>query len=435
MPYETEVVILGAGLTGLSAAYHLKQEYELFEKEQEAGGLCRSVCRDGFTFDFTGHLLHFHDNRIRNLIEAIGHIFWVSHQRKASIHTHKTYLPYPFQAHLSGLPQKVICECLLELLRTHQQSPTSQPPENFKDWVVRNFGQGIARHFLLPYNQKMWRIDPAEMTFDWALSMIPVPNLEEVVKGCFNQNEQEYGYNQTFYYPAEGGIEVLGKSFLPSINRVRTGMEAVRIETRKKAVWFQDGESIGYQQLISSIPLPELVRIISDAPAQIKSLAENLRSTSVFCLNLGVAREKVSDQHWIYFPESEYPFYRVGFPTNFSSGVAPSGSSSLYVEISHLPGEQIDPDRMLKLTLSKLIDCGLLRESDLVISHSFLDIPCAYVTFDSHRQKSLPVIRQYLQTQDIHSVGRYGGWEYSSMGQALVAGMETARTVNALVAA
>jgi len=168
---STEVVILGAGLTGLSAAYHLKQPYEIFEKEQEIGGLCRSICRDGFTFDFTGHLLRFNDHRIKDLIEDVCRVPWVLHQRRASIYTHRTYLPYPFQAHLSGLPQKVTCECLLGLLRAQQQAHVFQPARNFEDWVIKNFGPGIARHFLLPYNRKIWQADPSEMTPDWAASL------------------------------------------------------------------------------------------------------------------------------------------------------------------------------------------------------------------------------------------------------------------------
>jgi protoporphyrinogen oxidase len=463
---STEVVILGAGLTGLSAAYHLKQPYEIFEKEQEVGGLCRSVRQDGFTFDFTGHLLHFNDRRIKDLIEAVCRVSWVSHQRKASIYTYQTYLPYPLQAHLCGLPQRITCECLLGLLRAHQQYPLSLPAKNFEDWVIKNFGQGIGRHFLLPYNQKVWHVDPSEMTSDWAAFLIPVPNLEGVVRGCFNQNHEEYGSNRSthsnqpdysthsthsncsdysdhsthsdhhsFYYPLEGGIEIFGRAFLPLISKVRVGMEAVRIDVHKKRVWFQDGQSVGYRQLISSMPLPEMVRMIADAPSEIKTMAENLRYTSVFCLNLGVDREKISDQHWIYFPELKYSFYRVGFPSNFSSGMAPEGTSSLYAEISHLPEERIDHEKMLRQVRSQLTDCGVLRQSDQIITHSVFDIPYAYVTFDFHRQKSLPFIQHYLRDQDIFSVGRYGAWNYSLMGHALVTGIEAAREVNALSAA
>ncbi|MEW5800690.1 MAG: FAD-dependent oxidoreductase [bacterium] len=429
---STEVVILGAGLTGLSAAYHLKQSYEIFEKEKQVGGLCRSLFHDGFTFDFAGHLLHFNDCRIKDLIEAVCRVPWVSHRRRASIYAQKTYLPYPFQAHLHGLPQKIACECLLGLLRAHQQYPITRPAENFEDWVIQNFGPGLAKHFLLPYNRKIWRVAPSEMTSEWAASLIPLPNLEGVVRGCFNQNHQEYG--QSFYYPVEGGIEVFGRAFLPLIGKVSTGMEAVKIDTHKKRVWFQDGQSVSYRQLISSIPLPEVVKIIADAPPEIQSIAGNLRYASVFCLNLGVDRQKISDQHWIYFPENRYPFYRVGFPSNFASGAAPEGTSSLYVEISHLPTERINSDKMLRLVQSRLTECGLLRKNDRIISHSSFDIPYAYVTFDLHRQKALPVIQHYLRDQDIFSVGRYGAWKYSLMGHALMDGIEAAGKVNALPA-
>lgn len=207
------------------------------------------------------------------------------------------------------------------------------------------------------------------------------------------------------------------------------GKEAVEIEARKKRLTFQDGSQCAYERLISTLPLPELLKRIIDLPAHLREAGERLRYVSVYDVNLGVARGNISDQHWVYFPEEEFPFYRVGFPMNFSASWGPQGTSSLYAEISRLPGETFSPEEALELVVQGLVRCGILREDDAILARDVRPIRYAYVIHDAERRRVLPWILETLAEKGIHSIGRYGGWGYFSMEEALLEGQRIARLI------
>lgn len=419
------IAILGAGLSGLSAAYHLRdQRCVVFERERRVGGLCRSYRHGAFTFDFTGHLLHLRDDSIQGLVSELLPSGLALHCRRASIYSKGVYTPYPFQAHLYGLPEETVRECL-EGFAEAQRGPSSG--DNFRDYVLSTFGRGIARHFLFPYNEKLWRTDLSRLSTDWVDWAVPRPSLEEVVRGARRRENGRYGYNATFFYPRSGGIGVLAEALAAQIPEIQRGQEAVEIEARKKRLIFPDGSHCPYDRLISTLPLPELLRRIPDLPASLREAGERLRYVSVYDINLGVARAKISDQHWIYFPEREFAFYRVGFPMNFSPSLGPSGTSTLYAEISRLPGEALLPEEALDQVVQGLLRCGILREEDELLARDVQRIRYAYVIHDEDRRRVLPWILKSLEEKGIHSIGRYGGWGYSSMEEALLEGRRVAK--------
>jgi protoporphyrinogen oxidase len=177
-----------------------------------------------------------------------------------------------------------------------------------------------------------------------------------------------------------------------------------------------------YETLVSTIPVPELVPRCTDLPQAIRDAAAGLRCVSVYNVNLGVARERVSDYHWIYFPEPEYPFYRAGFPMNFSPALGRPGCSSLYVEVSHQPTESIPPTVLLQRIRAGMQRAGIFRSDDEIVVADVRDIRYAYVLFDKHRARALPAILEELERRGIHSVGRYGRWEHTSMEDAIAQG-------------
>src|SRR2546426_214873 len=207
------VVVLGAGLTGLSAAYHLGAPSVVIESEAEVGGLARTRVKDGFTFDCTGHLLHLKDPRVVALVDAILPDAFSRHERRALIFSKGVYTPYPFQANLHGLPPEVVQECVGAFVEALVRRAAEGEPDpsrlNFRDWTERSFGAGIARHFLVPYNTKLWRTDLDEIECGWVSWSIPRPTLKEVLDGAFGTTVRGLGYNPTFLYPRRGGISVL----------------------------------------------------------------------------------------------------------------------------------------------------------------------------------------------------------------------------------
>ena len=277
------IVIVGAGLAGLSAAYHLRgMPYKILEREREVGGLCRSYVKDGFTFDYTGHLLHFRQTAIKALVESLLPHRLQRHARKSFVFSHDTYTEYPFQVNTYGLPPEVVRECLLGFIATLSRSPSTPPAENpsFKQWIIESLGEGIAKHFMVPFNEKLWQVPLDELTSDWVSWLVPKPDVKDVVSGALGIKDKAFGYNPSFQYPVSGGIKVLPEAFLPSVENLTYGSELVEIETGRRRAVFRSaqGERIEeYDRIISTIPLPELVRRCADLPASMRELAGALR--------------------------------------------------------------------------------------------------------------------------------------------------------------
>jgi protoporphyrinogen oxidase len=428
------ILIIGAGLAGLSTAYHLgDRPCRVVEKEKEAGGLCRSYRMDGFTFDFTGHLLHFRQPAIRELVERLLPGRLVQHRRRSYIYSYRTYTEYPYQVNTHGLPPEVVRECLMGFIATLTAAPSTLRPEerSFKQWILESLGEGFARHFMVPFNEKLWQVPLDELTSDWVSWLVPKPELKDVINGALGIKDKAFGYNPSFLYPAEGGIGVLPSAFLAGVKDIVYGSELMEVDTARRRALFSDGRTEQYETLVSTMPVPELVRRCTDLPAAIREAAAGLRCASVYNLNLGVAREKVSDKHWIYFPEGEYPFYRAGFPMNFSPASGRPGCSSLYVEISHRPDAVTPPSELIKQVRAGLERAGIFRPSDEIVVADVKDIRYAYVLFDKHRARALPAVLAELGSRGIHSIGRYGRWEHTSMEDAIAQGRQLAEQLRA----
>jgi protoporphyrinogen oxidase len=433
------ILIVGAGLSGLSTAYHLSGvPYRLYEREQEVGGLCRSYKKDGFTFDYTGHLLHFRQAEIKALVEKLLAGKLQKHARQSFIYSHRTYTEYPFQVNTFGLPPEVVRECLMGFIATLTNHRAGPPPQDrsFKEWILDNLGEGMARHFMVPFNEKLWQVSLDELTSDWVSWLVPKPELKDVVNGALGIKDKAFGYNPSFLYPATDGIKVLPESFLPGIDGVTHGVELIEVDTVRHRATFRDLSSGGtreerYESLVSTIPIPELVRRCLDFPAPLKEAAQALRWVSVYNINIGIGRERVSDKHWIYFPEVEYPFYRAGFPMNFSPSLGRPGCSSMYVEMSHKPTEHQSSEQLIGRVRTGLEQAGILHPDDELVVSDVKDLHYAYVYFDHHRAKAVPAILAELERRGIYSVGRYGRWEHTSMEDAIGQGKQVAERLRA----
>jgi len=429
-----KVVILGAGLAGVSAAYHLEEhEPIVFEREQTIGGLCRSFSQDGFTFDCTGHLIHLKTPYVKELISQLLPDAFTSHERLASIYSQSTTTPYPFQANTHGLPPETVRDCILGFVETLKTNGTGETA-NFHDWVLRTFGSGIAKHFMLPYNEKFWKQDLRTITSDWVSWAIPKPSVEEVVNGALGLTNKGMGYNPKFIYPKTGGIDCLPQAFAKHIRRIHLQESVQSIDARKKVVKLDSGREETYDTLITTLPLPVTFKLIRDVPDSLKHASSLLRAVGILNINIGVDRPLVSDQHWVYFPEGQFVFSRVGFPMNFSKAVAPAGTSSLYIEITYPQGQKPNVEQTFAQALDGLRRAGILRPDDRIVTRLDININPAYIVFDPHRQKHLPNLIEYLESRDIHTAGRYGMWDYHSMEDSICSGKAAAERVDARIA-
>lgn len=433
------VLILGGGLAGLSTAYHLEgvRPAVLLEREDRLGGLTRSFRVNGFIFDITGHLLHLRRPTVRALIDRLLPDEWASVERRSFIYSHDVYLDYPFQANLHGLPGEVVRDCLTAFVEAHAD-PARPAPEvlaqgSFHDWAEAMFGHGIAAEFMLPYNRKLWCRDLRDVTAEWVSWSVPRPSLEEVVGGALGLKNKGLGYNPTFRYPTGGGIEVLPLALARALSatQVHCRTPVVGIDPEKRQVTTARGQQWNWDDLVTTLPLPVLARLVKGLPDTLRQRASGLQATRVLNVNLGIDRPDVTDRHWIYYPEDRFVFYRVGSPSSFCKASVPAGCSSLYVEVARLDFAREDVPGLVRRIKEDLVACGLLRPSDRIVAEQVMEVNPAYVIYDEHRRNTVPELLAWLARHRIHSIGRYGRWEYGSMEDAIHQGMETAAALSA----
>lgn len=405
-------IIIGAGITGLSYGYFTKRPFILFEASDSAGGLCRSVKEDGFTFDCSGHFVHIKNPEIKKIIEKITGRKLLTVKRNASIYLKNYFVPFPFQANLYYLGEKEKKECIAGIKKRKNIKISSDMP--FIKWSQAMFGNGITKYFMQPYNEKLWNYDLNKLTAAWTAPFVPKPSAESIIESAYCANKTDYGYNSAFYYPDINGCGQITDAFYGQIkNSVIKNAKAKEIDFKNKTV-FVNGKYYSYDRLISTQPLFELIRNLKNAPQNIKKQAEKLKWTSVRCVNLGIKFKKglpenIKDRHWIYLPEKKYPFYRAGIYSNVSKKLAPAGCYSLYVEFSGKNNVYPDCSDIIK----QLQSAGIIGSDDKILTANIIDMPYAYVIFDKNRQKALDAVTDFLNSNSIYSIGRYGAWEYS----------------------
>lgn len=429
---KKRIIILGGGLAGLSAAWHLQKKQRdclLFEKEPQVGGLCRSKKIGGFIFDYDGHLLHFRHRYTFNLVKHLLGENLSGHRRNAWIYTHDRYIRYPFQANLYGLPANIVEECLLGFIRAAKNNrDKGKKRDSFLGWINHTFGEGIARHFMVPYNEKFWTVPPSELNCEWLDGFIPVPSLSEVIEGTVKESRRQFGYNAHFWYPKRGGIRQLPQAFCRSMKNLYTGCEVKAIDLKRKEIVTSSGRE-KYSHLISTLPLPELPRLITGLPEKISTDFKKLRWNSVFNLNLGLAKPETSRRHWVYFPQEEISFFRVGFPHNFSASCAPQGMSSLYAEVSYSKERPLNKKTIVQRIQKDLVRIGLLNSNDKIVAKDTNDIKYGYPIYDKNYQSSRQRIFKFLVARDIVPCGRYGVWRYMSMEETILNAREAVEKI------
>jgi len=423
-------LIIGAGLAGLSAAWHLGRAATVLESSPDVGGLCRSYRRDGFTFDVSGHLLHFRDPRVRRFVGARLPGQLGRHRRRAFVHFRGRHVHYPFQAHLFELPPRARDECLRGFARAVERKEAgAEAPADFEGWLLHHFGDGIVRHFLGPYNRKMWRVPLRRIDPAWASWAIPVPTPAQIQEAARPGAELRLGYNPLFYYPRAGGIGVLAAALARGDARLHLGEKVVGIDLRRRRAETLSGRTHTFERLVSTAPLPELVGMTRGLPPAVTAAAEKLRCVQICVVNIGLARPAPSPAHWLYFPEQAYPFYRVGITTNVAASMAPEGCHVLSVEATLPFGARAGCRERWAALRRGLERAGLLEPGEEPAVADIIHVPHAYVLYDRHRARVLPGILRELEARGVHSIGRYGAWEYATMEDALRQGMEVARRI------
>jgi len=425
-----KVVILGAGLSGLSAAYHLKENYEIFEKKEKVGGLCRSINIDDFLFDYGPHILFPKDKYVGRLIKKLLGKNLHIQSREAWIY-HKfcdVYTRFPFQSHLYNLPIPIVKDCILGFFNTLKKM--DKKPNNYEEWIIWNFGEGIADYLMIPYAKKIWTISPRKMNFEWVWNRVPRLSMEELLEGALHDNPKLFGFNTEFWYPIHGAIEGLPFSFLSKVKNIKLKKEATKVYLSKKCVEFRDNKKVFYEKLISTLPLPEIIECIDNVPDEVRKASEDLKNNSVYCVNLGIERERISPYHYVYFYEPDFSFHRISFPTNLSPYTTPKGCSSVTTETSYSKYKKIHKENIIERVIEDLIKAKIFFPDDKIVVSDVVDIKCAYVIYDLDHRKNVKKIHDFLRKHHIFPCGRFGEWEYFNMDHSIASGKKVAEEIN-----
>lgn len=400
---NTEFLILGGGITNLAFAAAIGQrDYLVCEALSDVGGYCQTVKQDGFVWDYSGHFFHFRHKDIEQMfVERIG-ASRVRHVVKQSkIYTRGSWVDFPFQKNIHQLPQAEFIECLVDLFEKDDR-----PVDNFKDMLFAKFGRGISERFLVPYNEKLYATDLGRLDVDAMGRFFPYANLKDIISGFRSSNNQSY--NSTFTYPEGGAVEYVRaiQRDVPD-ERIWLNTRVERIDLQAKVAHTSRGP-VKFEYVVSAAPFPSLLSICG-LPADPATYTYN----KVLVFNLGFDKKGPKNLHWVYYPDRDTVFYRVGFYDN----IFDTDRMSLYVEIGHRSDDVVDEaviERTKTRVLSDLAKVGLVTDHQLVSSHSIvLDPAYVHITKDSVRE----VERQkaVLATRGVYSIGRYGSWTYCSI--------------------
>lgn len=441
MPH-VRTLILGGGLTGLSTAFHLDAltlstgdaslgSYVLVDKEERLGGLTRTEEIRGYRFDHTGHWLHLRHAEMKTFVQDVMGDDMITVTRKSRIWSYGALTHFPFQSNLYGLPLDVTYACLQGAIDASLAEARGEhgPPTDFKEFCMQRFGRGITEAFMVPYNTKLWGVQPEEITADWCHRFLPRPNLGQMTAGALGLVDDKAGYNASFVYPREGGIEAFASRIAARIphEKVRLGTRPIALDLQERTCTLSDGSDVTFDRIVSSIPVPEFLGLVRNLPEPVADAASKLRCTSLRYLAYGVARQVLDDIQWLYVPEAKYPFYRIGSFSNAVPSLAPPGKSSLYVEVAN---DIVASDDEVKLSVRAFLRSqGWLDDDSQVEVEEVRHIRYGYVVFDKHYFPAKDTIFPWLLDRGVHSLGRYGGWVYSSMEDALMDGYSYARSL------
>jgi protoporphyrinogen oxidase len=428
------IVILGAGPTGLGAAYRLCElgycDFVLYEREHQVGGLAASS-RDaaGFTWDTAVHVLFSRSDYFNAVMDTLLEGALIEQKRDAQIRLHGRFVPYPLQYNLHRLPEPLRRDCLLGLARAAATPRT--PPGHFLDWILGSFGDGIARHFMVPYNQKVWCAPLDGLDVGWIAERVPPPDLGRVLAHFLDSRDDVgWGGNAHFRYPRAGGIGAIWRRCAEQIGLEKIVLKrlATRIDPAQKRVCFTDGGDERYDALISTLPIDRLAAMTGIEA--LRRAAAALRSTTVHVIGIGVegaTPAPLVDRRWIYFPDPALPFYRVSVLSNFSEANAPAGHWSLLAEVSEAPDRRVD-GRRLTDDVAGLRREGILPVSSNVVSRWYQVAAPGYPTPTQGRDRALAELLPALEGMRIFSRGRFGAWKYeiSNQDDSFLQGVELA---------
>ena len=435
-------LVLGAGPTGLGAAYRLKElgvtDFLILEQSDYPGGLAASFTDDkGFTWDIGGHVQFSHYRYFDDLmLKALGADGWLTHQRESWAWMEGRFVPYPVQNNIRYLPKEKMWECLDGIITANLQASQTARPANFKEWILSRFGPGLSRIFMLPYNFKVWAYRPEEMSHHWVGERVAITDVRRAAKNViFEQDDLSWGPNNTFQFPIRGGTGAIWKRVAGFVGtshiRLRSPIESIDVE--RQIVRCAHGAEYGYDTLISTIPVDVCTRMMTPVQPELRDAAARLKYSSSNIVGIGLRGQPpaaLRTKCWMYFPEADCPFYRTTVFSNYSPNNVPDIRDywSLMTETSESQQKPVDQSRLLEETIQGCLNTKLIANREDIVSTWRFRAGHGYPTPSVDRDVILGTVLPSLEQLGIFSRGRFGAWKYevSNQDHSLMQGVELA---------
>ena len=416
---NTKYLIIGAGISGLMFANCKKDDYLIVEKENEIGGYCRTIYQDGFIWDYAGHFFHFKTDEMKKFfMDNMKDEKLINQVKNTKIYYKGKLIDYPFQTNIHQLEKQEFIDCLYDLYNKSEK----ENYDSFLDMLYGKFGKSIVEKFLKPYNEKLYACDLNLLDKEAMGRFFPYANINQIINNMKEANNSSY--NNTFMYPENGAMSFLNKLYNNlDKTKVKLNTSIVSINYEKKIAITSNDEEIQYEYLINTIPLNHFLKLTESN--EDKELNNSLSYNKVLVFNLGFEKKSDFDEHWIYFPDKEINFYRVGFYDNILN----SDRLSMYIEIGYnKDDDNIDIDDQLRKTIENLTKVGIVKDNKLV-SYSTILMDPAYVHIQTKTNEQVKSWREERKNDNVFSIGRYGGWTYCSMEDAMIAAKELAERI------
>ena len=410
------VGILGGGLSGAALQRFLSHPSEILEAEETLGGLCRTFWKDGFGYDIGGHILFSKDAGINALVDSfLGDN--LRHCRRANCVLFKgRYVKYPFENDLAALDMADRYACLIGYLQANCPQPT-----NFEEWMYHTFGAGLTELYLLPYNRKIWKMEPRQMGVEW-VERIPRPPLEDVVKSALGIPTEGYTHQLHFRYPLRGGAAALVQALTPGGAAV-TCQARVQSICKSSAGWevFDGRRTRRYDKIVIAFPIHEAIRCLPDVPAEVTQAVAALRYNAIRIALIAVNNESLLDKSAVYIPDPDVLPHRVCYMGYFSPHLVRPGTSSLVAEVTSRPGDPLDlaeDGAVLQRIVGDLDRVGILRRQD-VIATEVRRFEYAYPVYDLDYVRNVAVVRRYFAALGVDLLGRFAEFEYINSDECI----------------
>lgn len=419
---EKNVVIIGAGISGLGASYSLKKkgvESLILEKDDTYGGLCGSFEVDGFRFDRFVHLSHTQDRFVQSLFRLSSPQIITHIPNPYNIYKRK-WIKHPAQNNLYPLDDE---EKVLIIKDFMHRPEDVHGVDNYEQWLKAQYGNYFAEHFPMVYTRKYWMKEARELRTEWVGKRLYQPSVEEVIDGSKTAETPMTYYAKEMRYPQSGGYKGFLKVFIKDAD-IQYNSAVTKIDTCAKIVYTSASEKYHYKRLISSMALPEIIRCIDNVPNHVVECSSKLEATSGYHISVALKTKKIPPYLWWYIYDEDILAARVYSPSLKSPNNAPEDCSSLQLEV-YCKENEYTQQQLIDGTLGKLVEIGIIKEEDILFTHVGFE-KYANVIFSKSIYDARKSVRDYLASIGIETIGRFGEWDYLWSDQSLMSGMSIA---------